>query len=115
KRIGISFGDDAWQENRRLTYLHDDDADRSWFTKLARSLQYSGWEIDRNQLRCFRHPKTQVKCSSWSREAPKPAVTTFICSEKKILHTARLRCPVRSGRDIRVTFDVPTKPIQSPF
>ncbi len=27
----------------------------------------------------------------------------------------RLRCPVCGGRDIRVTFDVPTKPIRSPF
>ncbi len=48
--------DDAWDEHGRLTFIHDDDADRPHLKRIARALQCAGWEKSKTELRTFRHP-----------------------------------------------------------
>lgn len=53
--LGYKLIDDSWERHGRRTYLHDDDADRQHFRKLAAMLRQSGWEIDTGQLRTLKH------------------------------------------------------------
>lgn len=55
---GYSLIEDAWDELGRLTFVHDDVADRSHLDRLARLLQAAGWEKAKTQLRTFRHPSS---------------------------------------------------------
>ena len=55
---GYKLVDDAWVENGRRTYLHDDDATRDFLIGLARELRVDGWVPHENILRAFRHPVT---------------------------------------------------------
>jgi hypothetical protein len=52
---GYKLVDDKWADNGRLTYVHNDDASRSYLLGLTRSLASVGWEADRTKLRSFRH------------------------------------------------------------
>ncbi|QPF85505.1 hypothetical protein IC762_04005 [Bradyrhizobium genosp. L] len=53
---GYRLVEDAWVEHGRLTFVHDDDADRSHISRLARVLQAEGWEKSKTQLRTFGNP-----------------------------------------------------------
>jgi hypothetical protein len=53
---GYKLIDDGWDEHGRLTFIHDDDADRPQLNRLTRTLQYAGWEKSKTELRTFRHP-----------------------------------------------------------
>jgi N6-adenosine-specific RNA methylase IME4 len=56
---GYRLVEDAWNSNGRITYQHDEDADRSHMKKLRQCLLYSGWQIDRGRLRAFQHTRTK--------------------------------------------------------
>jgi hypothetical protein len=58
---GYKLIDDAWDEYGRLTYLHDDDADRAYLKELAQKLGASGWERAKSKLRTFHHPASQYE------------------------------------------------------
>lgn len=53
---GYKLVEDVWDEHGRLTFVHDDDADRPHLNHLARTLQIAGWEKSKTELRTFRHP-----------------------------------------------------------
>jgi len=55
---GYRLTEDAWQADGRRTYLHDDNADRSFVTGLARVLRAHGWVTDDTVLRAFRNCAT---------------------------------------------------------
>jgi hypothetical protein len=52
---GYKLIDDAWTANRRLTYGHNDDANREFITNLAKVLQSAGWHPHPTYLRAFCH------------------------------------------------------------
>ena len=52
---GYWMTEDAWRGRGRRTYIHDDDATRSYFVGLTRRLRSAGWEVDRNNIRSLRH------------------------------------------------------------
>ena len=47
--------EDAWRGRGRRTYIHDEDATRSYFVGLTKRLRSGGWEVDRNNIRSLRH------------------------------------------------------------
>ncbi len=51
---GYRLIEDASAEHGRLTFLHDDDADRPFLLALSHSLRYAGWQTDAAALRTFR-------------------------------------------------------------
>lgn len=53
---GYKLAEDAWDEHGRLTFVHDDDADRPHLNRLAATLRSAGWENSKTELRTFRHP-----------------------------------------------------------
>lgn len=53
---GYRLIDDAWHVHGRLTYIHDDDADRQHLLTLTRAVRAAGWEPAQDQLRAFRKP-----------------------------------------------------------
>jgi len=53
---GYKLVEDAWDEHGRLTFVHDDDAERPHLNRLTRTLQVAGWEKSKTELRTFRHP-----------------------------------------------------------
>lgn len=55
---GYKLIDDAWGKHGRLTYLHNDDADRQFLADLTRTIRVAGWVRSQNELRTFRHPTT---------------------------------------------------------
>jgi hypothetical protein len=55
---GYKLIDDAWCAHGRLTYIHDDDADRQHLASLARTIRTAGWVSSKDQLRTFRQPTT---------------------------------------------------------
>jgi hypothetical protein len=55
---GYKLIDDAWISQRRLTYIHDDDATREFIVGLGKVLRSVGWETHPNILRAFRHPES---------------------------------------------------------
>jgi hypothetical protein len=52
---GYKLVEDAWDEHGRLTFVHDDDADRPHLNRLTRTLQVAGWEKSKTELRTFKH------------------------------------------------------------
>jgi hypothetical protein len=52
---GYKLIDDAWIANRRLTYLHNDDANREFVSILAKVLLSAGWQRHPTTFRAFRH------------------------------------------------------------
>jgi hypothetical protein len=50
--------DDAWNDQGRCTYLHEDDATREYVANFARVVGGIGWEIDRSKLRSLHHRAT---------------------------------------------------------
>ena len=56
--LGYKLIDDAWRAHGRLTYIHDDDADRQYLGSLGRTIRVAGWVSSPDQLRTFRHPTT---------------------------------------------------------
>lgn len=50
---GYRLIDDAWAANGRLTYIHDDDADKSHLSQLKSTLGRVGWQINSDKLRSF--------------------------------------------------------------
>lgn len=58
--LGYRPEDDAWEIERRVTYIHDDDATRAYLTTLTGILGRQGWERDRTALRTFRHPNGEI-------------------------------------------------------
>lgn len=50
---GYRLAEDAWNTEGRMTYIHDDDADRSHIAGLARVLGCVGWRGNRDTLRSF--------------------------------------------------------------
>lgn len=52
---GYRLAEDAWAEYGRRTFILDDDSSRSQIATLSKVLRSAGWEIDRKQLRAFRH------------------------------------------------------------
>jgi hypothetical protein len=57
--LGYKLVEDAWMSNGRYTYVHDEDASRTYVLKIARILKEKGWTLDPRSLRAFRHPVTQ--------------------------------------------------------
>jgi hypothetical protein len=55
---GYRLTDDAWDEDGRRTYLHDDNASVSQFNNLKSALARVGWVKDLNSLWVMRHPPT---------------------------------------------------------
>ena len=55
---GYKLVEDAWSTQRRLTYIHDDDADRQHIVNLTGVMQASGWARSQHQLRTFSHQST---------------------------------------------------------
>ena len=55
-RQGYKLIDDAWSEDGRRTYIHDDDATREFIASLTNVLRSAGWVTHPNILRAFRHP-----------------------------------------------------------
>jgi hypothetical protein len=53
--FGYKLVEDAWKEFGRLTYMHDDDADRDHIKNLARAPRSSGWRPDARKLRTLHH------------------------------------------------------------
>jgi hypothetical protein len=53
---GYKLVEDAWDEHGRLTFVHDDDADRQQLNRIAHTLQVAGWEKSKTALRTFKHP-----------------------------------------------------------
>ncbi len=50
---GYRLAEDAWSTEGRMTYVHDDDADRGHLAGLARVLGSVGWHRNRDKLRSF--------------------------------------------------------------
>jgi hypothetical protein len=50
---GYRLVDDAWRTQGRVTYIHDDDADRGHLADLAKVLGSVGWNKNRDKLRSF--------------------------------------------------------------
>ena len=45
-REGYKLVEDAWKDNGRRTYLHDDNASGDYIKRLARLFQGAGWQTD---------------------------------------------------------------------
>ena len=56
---GYKLVEDAWVNDGRRTYMHDENATRPYITQLYAKLQALGWQRDSTVIRCFRHPKTK--------------------------------------------------------
>lgn len=56
--LGYRPEDDSWDTDGRLTYMHDDDADRNFLFILRQRLAFLGWHRDTKALRTFRHETT---------------------------------------------------------
>jgi hypothetical protein len=54
-RLGYRLVDDAWEQDGRRTYIHDDDATPTHFANIVTALGQAGWSRNRNALRTFRH------------------------------------------------------------
>jgi hypothetical protein len=52
---GYKLVEDASMTHGRRSYLHDDDATRSYIANLAGILGKTGWERDPAKLRAFQH------------------------------------------------------------
>lgn len=50
---GYRLIEDAWSTDGRVTYIHDDDADRGHLADLTKVLGSVGWIKDRGKLRSF--------------------------------------------------------------
>jgi hypothetical protein len=50
---GYRLVEDAWSTKGRVTYIHDDDADRGHLANLARVLGSVGWSKNSDKLRSF--------------------------------------------------------------
>jgi hypothetical protein len=50
---GYRLVEDAWSTDGRLTYVHDDAADRAHVAELVRTLGSGGWIKNRDKLRAF--------------------------------------------------------------
>lgn len=57
---GYKLIDDAWCAHGRLTYIHDDDADRQYLASLRGTIRVAGWVSSQDQLRTFRHLTTNA-------------------------------------------------------
>jgi hypothetical protein len=55
---GYKLVDDAWGDNGRKTYSHDNDASGSQIANLKTALGSAGWVRDRNALWVFSQPLT---------------------------------------------------------
>jgi hypothetical protein len=55
RQQGYRLVEDAWEGHGRVTYLHDDSADRSFLIGLAQILRSAGWTRDKSKLRTFRN------------------------------------------------------------
>lgn len=55
---GYKLVDDAWNDNGRKTYSHDNDASGTQIANLTMALGSGGWARDRNALWVFRQPLT---------------------------------------------------------
>jgi hypothetical protein len=55
---GYKLIDDAWGAHGRLTYVHDDDADRQHLAALTRAVALRGWVRSHDELRTYLHPAT---------------------------------------------------------
>jgi hypothetical protein len=55
---GYRLAEDAWDADGRITFVHDDSADRSFVRDLARVLRANGWRPDNTRLRVFRNETT---------------------------------------------------------
>ena len=52
---GYKLIEDAWEQSGRLTYLHDEDADRNFIKRLATHLRPAGWQTNFGKLRSLCH------------------------------------------------------------
>jgi hypothetical protein len=50
---GYKLIDDAWDEHGRLTFIHNDEANRPHLNRLGSTLRYAGWETSKTELRTF--------------------------------------------------------------
>ena len=58
---GYRLVEDAWITHGRLTYIHDDAADRSRLAALARALGSVGWNKSGDKLRSFRNDDNEIE------------------------------------------------------
>jgi hypothetical protein len=56
---GYKLIEDAWAAHGRLTYIHDDDADRQHLAAVTRAIGAKGWLRPRDELRTYLHPGTK--------------------------------------------------------
>ena len=56
---GYKLVEEAWCEDGRRTYVHSDDADRSFVEALGKSLSAEGWSSHPSILRAF-HKKGEI-------------------------------------------------------
>lgn len=57
---GYRLTNDASSEHGRLTFLHDDNADRPFLLALSHSLRYAGWQTDDAVPPVYRLPSTRL-------------------------------------------------------
>lgn len=55
---GYRLVEDAWSNQGRRTYVHEDNATRSQFIGLGGVLRHLGWTSDKAKLRSFIHSET---------------------------------------------------------
>lgn len=58
--LGYRLAEDASSEHGRLTFLHDDNADRPFLLALTNTLRYAGWRTTES-IRTFVLPGTLLK------------------------------------------------------
>lgn len=57
---GYRLSEDASAEHGRMTFLHDDDADRAFLLALSHSLRRAGWTADAAVPPVYRLPGTRL-------------------------------------------------------
>jgi hypothetical protein len=58
--LGYRLVDDASSEHGRLTFLHNDNADRPFLLALSHSLRYAGWKTGDAVPPVYRLPGTRL-------------------------------------------------------
>ncbi|WP_298257103.1 hypothetical protein [Bradyrhizobium sp.] len=57
---GYKLAEDALAEHGRLTFIHDDNADRPHLAALSHTLRYAGWQADDAVPPRYRLPGTRL-------------------------------------------------------
>ena len=58
---GYRLVEDAWCSHGRITYIHDDEADRGFLADLTRALGSIGWKKSPVKLRSFTNDANEIE------------------------------------------------------